>query len=249
MPKHMYILINYKILIIIRAEILEVRMVNLKISKGFTLAEVLITLGIIGVVAAITIPNLITEHQKRTTVTKLQKAISVINQAYRLSYEENGDVTAEEAKVLGAEPYFKKYWEPYIKVLTLCKTPEMCGYKSQLPFYNITGTSNGSYFIHPGRVNFLTMDGFLYVVAVSGGVDNNSMSSVWVDINGGTGPNKFGRDIFVLDRIPDGKGVQPYGYNFDSNNLSRYCSYTSTNACAEKIKRAGWKIDKSYPWK
>ena len=48
---------------------------------GFTLAETLITLGIIGIVAAMTIPNLITEHQKRASVTKLQRAISVINQA------------------------------------------------------------------------------------------------------------------------------------------------------------------------
>ena len=42
-------------------------------KAAFTLAEVLITLGIIGVVAAMTIPNLITAHQKRVTVTKLQK--------------------------------------------------------------------------------------------------------------------------------------------------------------------------------
>lgn len=38
---------------------------------GFTLAEVLITLGVIGVVSAITIPTLITNHQKRQTVVKL----------------------------------------------------------------------------------------------------------------------------------------------------------------------------------
>ena len=55
-------------------------------DKGFTLAEILITLGIIGVVAAMTIPTLITNYQKKASVTKLQKAISILNQAYKLSF-------------------------------------------------------------------------------------------------------------------------------------------------------------------
>ncbi len=52
---------------------------------GFTLAEVLITLGIIGVVAAMTIPNLVAHNQQKQTVVKLQMAISVMIQAYRLA--------------------------------------------------------------------------------------------------------------------------------------------------------------------
>ena len=64
-------------------------MFKVKMS-AFTLAEVLITLGIIGIVAAMTIPTLITNHQKRQTVVKLQRAISVMNQAYRLAYDDVG---------------------------------------------------------------------------------------------------------------------------------------------------------------
>jgi prepilin-type N-terminal cleavage/methylation domain-containing protein len=44
------------------------------IKKGFTLAEVLITLGIVGVVATITLPSVIKNYQKRQTVTQLKKA-------------------------------------------------------------------------------------------------------------------------------------------------------------------------------
>ena len=55
---------------------------------GFTLAEVLITLGIIGIVAAMTIPTLIAEQQKKQTVAKLQRALGIMNQAYRLAYDE-----------------------------------------------------------------------------------------------------------------------------------------------------------------
>ena len=42
-------------------------------KKGFTLAEVLITLGIIGVVAAMTMPTLIQNHQKRSLEVATQK--------------------------------------------------------------------------------------------------------------------------------------------------------------------------------
>lgn len=52
-------------------------------KAGFTLAEVLITLGIIGVVAAMTIPNLMTAHKKRVIESKLKKAVSTINQAIK----------------------------------------------------------------------------------------------------------------------------------------------------------------------
>ena len=55
------------------------REVNMK--KGFTLAEVLITLGIIGVVAALTMPTLMSNYRKHQTVTQLKKAYSEISQA------------------------------------------------------------------------------------------------------------------------------------------------------------------------
>lgn len=58
---------------------------------AFTLAEVLITLGIIGVVAAMTIPTLVTNADKKATATKLKVFYSKINQAVKLSsaYNEN----------------------------------------------------------------------------------------------------------------------------------------------------------------
>lgn len=49
----------------------------IKDNRAFTLAEVLITLGIIGIVAALTIPTLLTEHAKRSTVTQLKKHIQI----------------------------------------------------------------------------------------------------------------------------------------------------------------------------
>ena len=60
-----------------------------KKSKGFTLAEVLITLGIIGVVAAITMPTLINNYREKATVNKVKKFYSMMSQAYLLSVKDN----------------------------------------------------------------------------------------------------------------------------------------------------------------
>ncbi|MBR1753527.1 type II secretion system protein, partial [bacterium] len=57
---------------------------------AFTLAEVLITLGIIGVVAALAIPTLISNNNKRIVETRLAKFYSNMNQAVELSEVENG---------------------------------------------------------------------------------------------------------------------------------------------------------------
>ena len=54
-------------------------------NTAFTLAEVLITLGIIGVVAAMTLPTLINNYNKAVAVAKLQKAYSAMNQAFKMA--------------------------------------------------------------------------------------------------------------------------------------------------------------------
>ena len=103
-------------------------------KAGFTLAEVLITLGIIGVVAAMTIPSLMTAYNKHLTETRLKKFYSLFNQAIKLSVVENDEVegwdeywktsTTEsdgegnyKDKVESIEAAFDKYLAPHMKVM------------------------------------------------------------------------------------------------------------------------------------
>ena len=65
----------------------------LRKKAAFTLAEVLITLGIIGVVAALTLPSLIQNYHEKQRVTQLKKAYSVMQNAFLMAQEEYGDVT------------------------------------------------------------------------------------------------------------------------------------------------------------
>lgn len=59
---------------------------------GFTLAEVLITLGVIGIVTALTLPSVVANYQKQKTVSFVKKFYNEINNAIKLSVAENGDV-------------------------------------------------------------------------------------------------------------------------------------------------------------
>ena len=63
-------------------------------GNAFTLAEVLITLGIIGVVAAVTIPTMIKNYQKKETVTKLKRAYAEVQQVIKMSEVEHGEMSS-----------------------------------------------------------------------------------------------------------------------------------------------------------
>ena len=222
---------------------------------AFTLAEVLITLGIIGIVAAMTIPTLITNHQKKQTVVKLQRAISVLNQAYRLAYDDVGEASAQESLDMGAEEYFKKFWAPYIKVHMYCDSYSTCGYDRDT-FDTLNYTNKPMVVPNNMGTAFITTDGIFYNIRVAGGTADNSSGEIFVDLNGPKKPNMIGKDVFILSRVDDdvkGGVVVPFCSGNDLEDINSQCSAKGTMTsngycCAEKIKHAGWNIDKSYPW-
>ena len=72
-----------------------------RFKKGFTLAEVLITLAIIGVVAAISIPSVISNSQQQEFKTGLRKAVSVLNSAITMNMAIDGESPYDNANLYG----------------------------------------------------------------------------------------------------------------------------------------------------
>ena len=216
--------------------------------KAFTLAEILVTLGIIGVVAAMTIPSVIISYQKKVTVTNLKNVYSILNQAYKSSVAENGE---QESWIsvgdISAEEYFNKYLKPYVKILKMCDTYRDCGYNTVTPWIMMNGSRSQTAI---GKINDKWVTFVLpneTVVLYMSFVNENNIDTTHtiVDLNGAKGPNKFGHDVFRFDRIK-GKGFLPSGYN-STDNID--CSSQSSGAgCATKIIRDGWQIIDDYPW-
>ena len=113
---------------------LEVKM----IKKAFTLAELLITLGIIGVVAAITLPSLIVQYQDKVLATKTKRAYSLIQQAIQKNQSESGtvgDVTSlfdtNKSSIEVLENFGK-----YFNVVKICRSASECPNENYVILYS-----------------------------------------------------------------------------------------------------------------
>ncbi len=115
--------------------------------RGFTLAEVLITLGVIGVVAAMTIPTMITNYQKKQTAIEVKKAYTELNQILRMAIADHGDPSGWDYYGANELPqWVQTYFEPYVKATgaKTCASMEEClGLPLPYPLH----------FAKPGSVN------------------------------------------------------------------------------------------------
>ena len=224
------------------------------------MAEVLITLGIIGVVAAITIPTLIKNYQKQVTITKLKKAYSVLSNVVAKSVSDNGTVSdfltpGSSISAEKTEEFAKTYWLPYFKSPKIITDESFYGidhaysYLDNVSYRILTYTK-----YNIGRIVFHTYDGITYLIMVS--VQNSNYSSnqqIYVDINGNQRPNIIGKDVFRFDADFERNIVLPYGINNSANSINGNCNKTCSNAacgvyCAAKIMKDNWQIRKDYPW-
>lgn len=225
-------------------------------SHGFTLAEVLITLGGIGVVAALTLPILIERHQKQVTVTLLKKAYTTLSQAFVSSVADNGNAndwvdTNDKLTEENIKEYFNQYWTPYLKGFKFCTSQKSCGYNERPKAYN------GNYpmldFFGGKRISILTADGMYMLFRSVGGASGSGvetfskMQQIFVDINAGKGPNMYGKDIFLFFLDLENARIYPYGYNYTDDYINEYCYGSSASSfwttCAARIMRDGWKIN------
>ena len=95
---------------------------------AFTLAEVLITLVIIGVIAAITVPSLINKTNNQETVSRLKKAYSTMSQATNMIIAENGPATSW---VTTKDEVFNLYKKKLINVIPLVLCYRDCYHKKR----------------------------------------------------------------------------------------------------------------------
>jgi prepilin-type N-terminal cleavage/methylation domain-containing protein len=175
-------------------------------KKGFTLAEVLITLGIIGVVAALTIPALITSYQEKVTVTKLKKVYSMLSQAYLMAQQEHGETSGwfpADSDIPTDTKIFFNNLKPYLKITKDCGVNPGCltpGYIKSLQ-----GTNYVDYDNNPNEHRVILADGTAVFFFVSGAncKDGGGCGNIKIDIDGFKGPYTWGKDVFIVDIMSD----------------------------------------------
>ena len=209
---------------------------SLKKRAAFTLAEVLITLGVIGIVAAMTLPTLIQNVQNRHLEAALKKNASIIGQALHMYHAENGEPATPDI----GDHMLKSSIIKYFNVLTDCgaghgDADRACikNYgdpdKNSNTYKNFTGTDS----IDLNKFDdgqFILTDGSLILI------ENNNWNGpsniyISVDVNGyKKRPNRLGQDLFMFQLDYNG-ALLPMGAEgtqyYDENDA--YCSKTSTS--------------------
>ncbi len=178
-------------------------------KKAFTLAEVLVTLTIIGVIAALTIPSVIFGTDEKQAAVGLKKAMLSLNQAVDMARTEikfqptpkcyidpDGDSDTSQCGELF------KYLKDVMQVQKYCETDPVGGgcVAEFSPAPNCTGWNDLG-----DKQGFMTADGMSFF-SYSGA----DASVIGVDVNGFRGPNKWGYDLFSLQLTGKKTTMQQY---------------------------------------
>ncbi|MBR6098435.1 type II secretion system protein [bacterium] len=172
-------------------------------KSAFTLAEVLITLGIIGVVAALTMPTLINNARQKELEAnfkkksaELQNALQMVQHDYGVTIY--GNITnllrnnANGYNVTIAELIIKQFKEP-AKIINSYEinSGKVNGIPHSYKNYNGTGEFSPRQ-LDDGTI-FINNEFFIFI-----NNDNNIRTNqrLWVDVNGYKGPNRHGHDLF-----------------------------------------------------
>lgn len=178
-----------------------------QLYKAFTLAEVLITLGIIGIVAALTIPTLAHNIQKLQYRSAWKKDYSVIAQAYeKVKQDEGGDLSSyfsSGLNYLGGNTEIADKMGNYLAYTDKCAIPNggvylyICNSNSTVDVTNFYKTLSGDYFAfyNLGHGQYVLKDGTnLYFRTWN----TDGYFGIFVDVNGyKKGPNVFEKIYWV----------------------------------------------------
>lgn len=231
--------------------------------KAFTLTEILIAVGVIGVVSALTVPNLVNSQQRKAQAVALSKAYASINHMTTQITTDSNAVSLGESKLFkgvlcsAADPdngcedsYGNKskllnLVPQYLKVTKTCSGEDcnniLYDYPNEIENgkLKIQGSkkklSSDTCLFGQPLIGFYTADGMIYYLAPV-----NSALYFAVDVNGEQGPNIDGRDLYRFYMCKNGKMAYFSGDPGDSS-----CTITDTNLKYpfNHLLTNGWNMD------
>lgn len=207
---------------------------------GYTLAEVLLIIMIVGVIAIMVLPSIQSMSEKQEFVNRTRKGYSVLQQTtYRIAAELGYPVG--DFDFIGRQDFFPIFLRQIKKIKICTEANQGCFYTGKSTALDSSNASNYD------RANTVVSDdGIAYgwVLATEDPTacsnkgfypeDAEKCKGIFIiDINGNGAPNRHGRDIFFFGAI-DGKGIVPAG----SGNKSADCTVGNKGfTCAAKVLR------------
>ena len=225
-------------------------------KMGFTLAEVLITLGIIGVVAAMTMPSLIQNNRKKVFAAKVKQTYALVSNALLTSVSENGAPSTwdygEKANNDGStivnnpkhiKKMAKQYFVPYFKNIKEGENTEnyyIILNNGTVLSFNTDGVTSGDGIYTPNT---------LYITASF----NNNTSSYY-----DTSRDYSKKDVIMFVNINE-ENARVRFFNWADNNrdsiknnsiyaCNKNIAQNKRYQCGALIQIDNWEIRNDYPW-
>ena len=226
-------------------------------KAGFTLAEVLITLGIIGIVAAMTLPTLITNANHKKNAAMLKEDFSILSQVMLMALD-SGKLAALDGKgnnINDMRKWFNDTLLPNLKTVNVCYDQPGCWTGNEKTLNGQKGDSGASSKgCGQATISFSLSNGSTICYDDFSGNDlynrfgvksNNSNGTnlvFYVDVNGSQKlPNVYGKDIFIFVFDAENDTMVPAGRDRSESDVTKDCSMTGTGRfCAAAAKRNGW---------
>lgn len=209
---------------------------DLKISSrssvAFTLAEVLITLAIIGVVAVLVIPAFLNNKNDAELKNMWKKQYAVYSQAITQAMQDNGGNMASVCDNYSHNNCAQTF-KQYLRVIKDCQRYVGNG-GADCMATNITclnGASNPAIPISIASSGAVLADGssfylFAYWNNTPCTKTSGECAIIYVDVNGYKSPNMFGRDIFGINIFYD--SIAPMGSSNDTDGHNELCTLPGT---------------------
>ena len=215
------------------------RLASLYRKSAFTLAETLIVMGIIGVVAALTLPNLNSSTGDKEKVAKVKKVYSNLEDAIGRAQAVYGPVSDWFVNYnIEAAAHTKRFAEritEFMKLSKNCEQTANLGCFSKDPYKNLDGNAGG---IGLDSADWGPSGAYRVITADGTSIFFNYVSSlILVDIDGpNKGANTWGKDLFCFQLDINTKEPLPGGYNFTDEQLKNNCFKTGQNCTAWVIQ-------------
>ena len=210
-------------------------------KKAFTLAEVLVTLTIIGVVASITVPTLSRNATKHATISTLKSTYSILSQAMHRAQADYGDASEwlkpTERETKAAAELIANNILPYLKIIENCGVNDTENKCISQKYLKRNGTPHSRVYANDTRYYKVVLNNgsAIWMKSTDSTEYNrgNSHFIFFIDTNGAKKPNKFGDDLFVFSYennklVPLGAltSYAPYTTDCLPKNSSGYgCAY------------------------
>ena len=204
-------------------------------KNGFTLAEVLITLVIIGVIAAMTIPTLINKTNNQEYISRLKKTYSTLSQATKQIISDEGLPRADMGGWATSNEAIYNMYKKYLSNAKECNIGETCFTPIDYKKYNSTASASSSIGDITNQGRLVLADGTMMTFRLySSSCESKTCAQINVDVNGQKGPNMYGKDAFRFNLQEN--GLVPAGCNYNKNNCLTVASATGTGCTCTALR-------------